>query len=119
MKHNYSKTFHQKKELAVAIELQEDLINRLFFSARNLAITKALYTLENHLMKLGFDVKAEWKESSFGDPHIELIMMEKRKSIIARCVLNATPKVNGIQNAPVLLCINSKKLNRVLTHPIN
>lgn len=30
MKHNYSKTFHQKKELAVAIELQEDLINRLF-----------------------------------------------------------------------------------------
>lgn len=79
MKHNYSKTFHQKKELAVAIELQADLINRLFFSARNLTVTKALYTIENHLNNLGFDVKAEWSESSFGNPHIELVMMEKKK----------------------------------------
>jgi hypothetical protein len=79
MKHNYSKNYHNKKELAIAIETQTDIINRLFFSARNLTVTKALYTIENHLGNLGFDVKAEWKESSFGDPHIELIMMEKKK----------------------------------------
>lgn len=79
MKHNYAKTFHQKKDLTVAIELQEDLVNRLFFSARNLTVTKALYTIENHLMNLGFDVRASWKESSFGNPHIEVIMVEKKK----------------------------------------
>lgn len=79
MKHNYSKNYHNKKELAVAIELQSDLINRLFFSARNLTVTKALYTIENYLINLGFDVKATWKESSFGDPHIEIIMIEKKK----------------------------------------
>lgn len=79
MKHNYSKNYHNKKELAIAIETQTDLINRLFFSARNLTVTKALYTIENHLINLGFDVKAEWKESSFGDPRIEIIMLEKKK----------------------------------------
>jgi len=79
MKHNYTKTFHQKKELAVAIEQQSDIVNRLFFSARNLAVTKALYTIENHLLNLGFDVRASWEESSFGNPHIEIVMNEKKK----------------------------------------
>lgn len=79
MKHNYSKTAHQKKELALAIELDKDIINRLFFSARNLVVTKALYTIENHLLNLGFDVKASWEESSFGNPHIRIVMYEKKK----------------------------------------
>jgi len=87
MQHNYSKNFHNKKELLVAIESQEHLINRLFFAARNLSVSKTLYVIETHLAQLGFDVKAEWNESSFGNPSLEIILFEKKKEHLRYCRL--------------------------------
>ena len=49
-----------------------ELRNRLFFSARNLAIEALLLRLENRLLREGFPVRCEWNETSFGSPGIVL-----------------------------------------------
>lgn len=87
MQHNYSKNFYNKKELLVVIESQDQLINRLFFAARNLSVSKALYLIEDHFAQLGFDVKADWNESSFGNPSIDITLFEKKKEHLRYCRL--------------------------------
>ena len=52
----------------------KDLRNRLFFSARNLAIEAVLLRLENLLLREGFPAKCEWSESSFGGPTVNVMM---------------------------------------------
>ena len=47
-----------------------DFANRLFYQARNLAIEAMLLRLETALLRQGFPVSAEWKESSFGPPTV-------------------------------------------------
>ena len=51
---------------------ESELRNRLFFSARNLAIEALLLRLENRLLREGFPARCEWNESSFGGPTIVL-----------------------------------------------
>lgn len=47
--------------------------NQLFFDARNLAIEALLLRIEVHFLRLGFStVKANWSESSFGPPVLEI-----------------------------------------------
>lgn len=53
---------------------------RLFFQARNLAIESLLLRLENKLLREGFPVSCDWKESSFCSPTIEIKFHNEKKS---------------------------------------
>lgn len=44
----------------------------LFYAARNLAIEAMCLRIETSMLRQGFDVQALWKESSFGNPFLEL-----------------------------------------------
>lgn len=44
----------------------------LFFAARNLAIEAMCLRIETSMLRQGFDVRAVWRESSFGNPVLEL-----------------------------------------------
>ena len=55
-----------------------DTVNRLFFAARNGAISHLLRSFEHHFHTLGFDVRASWEESSFPGVCVVLIAHDKR-----------------------------------------
>ena len=79
---NTKKSFDGKQDKLIHIANQDnhnDLILSLFFSGRNLSVSNALYQIETYLGKLGFDVCAEWKESSFGNPLICINYNNKNK----------------------------------------
>ena len=59
----------------------KDLRNRLFFSARNLAIEAVLLRLENLLLREGFPAKCEWSESSFGGPTLNVMLANPKPSV--------------------------------------
>ena len=50
----------------------KDFDNRLFYAARNLAIEALCLRIETSMLRKGFDVTAEWRESSFRNPQLEL-----------------------------------------------
>lgn len=50
----------------------KDFESRLFFAARNLAIEAMCLRIETSMLRQGFDVTAEWKESSRGNPTLQL-----------------------------------------------
>lgn len=87
---NTKKSFDGKQDKLIYITNQanhNDLILSLFFSGRNLSISNALYQIETYLCKLGFDIRAEWKESSFGNPLICIYYNNKNKHHQYSCEL--------------------------------
>lgn len=56
----------------------QDLFNRLFFAGRNGAISALLRNIEHHFQKESFWITANWQESSFGHPRIEVILHDKK-----------------------------------------
>lgn len=68
------------KKLALTLHTGQDLENRLFGAARNLAIESMLLRLERHLVRQGFDARCVWRESSFRAPTLELRMMNPGKN---------------------------------------
>lgn len=74
----------------------QDIINRLFFAARNGAISHLLREFEGHFRDRGLDVRAQWKESSMGSPCITLTLHDKRKGEHVRYLwLNRTDEVSS------------------------
>lgn len=49
-----------------------DFDSKLFFAARNLAIEALCLRIELSMLRQGFDVTAQWKESSRGNPTLQL-----------------------------------------------
>lgn len=49
-----------------------DFENRLFFAARNLAIEALMLRIETGMLRKGFDVDVEWRESSYGGPTLAM-----------------------------------------------
>jgi hypothetical protein len=87
---NTKKSFDGKQDRLTHIANQadhNDVILSLFFSGRNLSISNVLYQIETYLGKLGFDVRAEWKESSFGNPLIYIYYNNKNKHHQYSCEL--------------------------------
>lgn len=56
----------------------DDAVNRLFFAARNGAISHVLREFEHHFQDQGFQVRAAWKETSFPGVIIALTLHDKR-----------------------------------------
>lgn len=56
---------------------------RLFFAARNLAIEALLLRIETSMLRKGFDVEAEWRESSRGGPVLDLRLKNPKPSASA------------------------------------
>ena len=54
------------------------LLGRLFYAARNGAISHVLRQFEAFFRDKGFIVKANWRETSIGTPTINLVMLEKK-----------------------------------------
>lgn len=54
------------------------MLNRLFFSARNGAITACLRQIEHHFQDHGFFVKAQWSETSMRGPSINIVLFDKK-----------------------------------------
>lgn len=52
-----------------------DNLNRLFFSARNLAIEAMLRGLEVELLRQGYPAECEWHEVSRGGPTVSISML--------------------------------------------
>lgn len=76
---DYTAAANHAKALETAFREQpRDVLNRLFFAARNGAISLALREVENHFGDRGMNVRAHWHESSFGNPHIEIAFKDKR-----------------------------------------
>jgi hypothetical protein len=50
----------------------KDFDNRLFYAARNLAIEALCLRIETGMLRKGLDVTAVWRESSLGNPTLEL-----------------------------------------------
>ena len=55
-----------------------DLFNRLFFAARNGAISYLLLQVDAYFRDQGFAVKSHWSESSFGPPVIKITLLDKK-----------------------------------------
>jgi hypothetical protein len=73
--HTTTDTPDEKKAiLAKLVDNRTGLENRLFFSARNLAIEAMMLRLEVQLLREGFPAKCEWRESSFGSPVLYISM---------------------------------------------
>lgn len=49
-----------------------DLVHRLFYQARNLAIEAMLLRLSDALLRQGFNVRCVWSETSYGGPTVEV-----------------------------------------------
>ena len=64
--------------------------NRLFFAARNLAIEALLLRIETSMLRAGFDVTAEWKESSRGNPSLQLKLKNPKPTATSWEVADAT-----------------------------
>jgi len=73
-------TIEEKKEKFMNLSLNEDNINSIFYTTRNLKINEILNFIENYFQNLDFDVSAKWKESSFGNPSLVIEYQEKNKN---------------------------------------
>jgi hypothetical protein len=55
-----------------------DILNRLFFSARNGAIASLLRDFEHYFADQGLSVRAHWEECSMRAPRVSLRLVDKR-----------------------------------------
>jgi hypothetical protein len=62
------------------VTLPNQFENRLFFSARNLAIEALLLRIEVLMLRAGHDVKVEWHETSMHAPSIRIMFMNSKPS---------------------------------------
>lgn len=58
----------------------EDLQNRLFFQARNLAIEAISLRIETLFLRAGMDVTVKWRESSFPGVRLAILMDNPKKN---------------------------------------
>jgi hypothetical protein len=73
--------------------------NRLFFSARNLAIEALMLRIEVLMLRAGHDVKVEWQESSMYAPSIRIMFM------------NPKPTASSWEYATAQVYINRERIN--------
>lgn len=73
-------TLEERKDKLSNLSLNDDSLNSMFFTARNLKINEVLDFIENHFQKLNFEVSAYWKESSFYKPSLVIEYKEKNKN---------------------------------------
>lgn len=85
---DYNDTARNAQALESAFRSQpKDVLNRLFFAARNGAISNMLREVERYFRDRDLEVRADWKESSFGSPHVELVLVDKRTGEHKRMVM--------------------------------
>lgn len=81
--------FDSKIEKLQTLTTDKDVINRLFYSSRNLKIEELCYTVRKYFQNKGFKVNTDWRESSFGDTAAFVItFLEKRNEFEYRFVIN-------------------------------
>lgn len=78
---NIQDIYESKKKKTQDFQPNEDTANRLFFAARNGIIASVLRNIEHYCFDRGFPTYANWKESSIGNPRIELIFKGKKEYI--------------------------------------
>lgn len=75
----YAEKSAQTVELAQQLRASpSEVINRLFFAARNGAISHLLRTLEHEFRAHKLNAVAKWKESSMSGTHVELLFIDPR-----------------------------------------
>ena len=89
-----------------------DVINRLFFAARNGAISLLLRRLEHYFGDKGFDVRAKWSESSFPGVTIKLVMHDKRRGEHTRSIsVDRESVLASSSSVPSSLCYKLKGIH--------
>lgn len=107
MIHNENKSLDEKEKIIKEVfNKDDDLINRLFFMAKNGAISRILREFEHFFMDKDMKVKAEWKEDyRYAYVHLKLIVRKnehERLVSIKRDKIHPEPK--GI--SPCLYSLN-------------
>lgn len=97
MIHNENKSLDEKEKIIKEVfNKDDDLINRLFFMAKNGAISRILREFEHFFMDKDMKVKAEWKEDyKFASIHLKLITKtngHERTISIKRSKIHPEPK---------------------------
>lgn len=76
---SYDQKFTKTVELANQLSASpREVINRLFFAARNGAISHLLRTIEHELRAHKLNVKASWEETSMSGTHVRLVFIDSR-----------------------------------------
>ena len=110
-KSNYDAKVEATKQLRHDMsKTPSDVFNRLFFAARNGAISLLLRRLEHYLGDAGYVVRANWKETSFPGVMIKLVMHDKRSGEHTRSISIDRESVMPSSALPSSLCY---KLNRI------
>lgn len=83
MKLNHDMSYDERREAIKAYSQNTStdpvpLLGRLFYAARNGAISHVLRQLETFFRDKGFIVKANWRETSMGATTINLVMLDKK-----------------------------------------
>ncbi len=100
----------EKKDKLSNLSLNDNTLNSIFFTTRNLKINELLDFIENYFQKLNFVVSAKWRESSFGNPSLVIEYEDKNKIFEYSCYIKRNNMIKNDKFSQLIYQLENPKL---------